>query len=409
MKLFLLLFLSTCLGHVQFLYEDALITKNFLIRNAESPNGNGRMSTAGPCGGVSAWGGSGDGTTTAGQQMTGADPGETVVMKIQYNGGHKSPSNQFQVRWACGAQGSGPTESQLRDATDLATGTCTVLSCPTDGAYPCPAPQGNDFTPGYIMSCPIPVLDANKDCTFSMLDQRDWGGCLDIAVSRNYQGNEIYVLADHVGTYTFKNKDVTTTSSLFPNCCCTMKSTSNFEVTENGDDAQVSATLSFSCPNHEVMTQSNMTDFEESFTANLVLGSGGNISWIGQREIGSQLIELKLTDKNLYYTNVDPNQPMICDGYIRRDQDDTIQTADNFVAENCPSGYTLNENGEFVSIDNGDGTVVAGESDATIGAFPFIVVIVFILICAGGYVFMKQPERILANKTPSKDVENNLR
>ena len=63
-------------------------------------------------------------------------------------GGHKSPSNQFKVRWACGAQGSGPTESQLRDAADLAAGTCTVLSCPTDGAYPCPAPDGNDFTPG---------------------------------------------------------------------------------------------------------------------------------------------------------------------------------------------------------------------------------------------------------------------
>ena len=79
------------------------------------------FSVAGPCGGQANWGGaSGDQTSTAA-------PGDKVTLKINYNGGHRSAANRFAVRALCGPTGSGPTQDQMKAATDLDAGVCNGI------------------------------------------------------------------------------------------------------------------------------------------------------------------------------------------------------------------------------------------------------------------------------------------
>merc|ERR1712079_225099 len=40
-------------------------------------------------------------------------------------------------------------------------------------------------TPGYIFECDVPPDTAGQNCTFSVMDQREWGGCYDLMVEEN--------------------------------------------------------------------------------------------------------------------------------------------------------------------------------------------------------------------------------
>jgi len=153
-------------GHVRLLYSDTeFVLGNRPIRNANSPTGDGKASVSGACGGNQAWGANSFST---------ASPGDQITIKFNYGADHDSSKNLLSVRWQCGS----PTKKQLEDSADVA---CTSLRCPVPGAYPCPATDAQ-ITNGYVFRCQVPQ-GASGDCTYSVLDQRNWGGCLDIKVA----------------------------------------------------------------------------------------------------------------------------------------------------------------------------------------------------------------------------------
>lgn len=317
-------------AHVRMFYDSSIpCATPHKIRNSDTSAGNGRMSTAGPCGGVETWGG------TSGSQYTDAAPGDRVALKIQYNGGHKSPQNQFTVRWKCGETGAGPTETDMKADETLITnleGVCSVLSCPTDGAYPCPAADGNNFEPGYIFECTIPTNAAGQDCTYSVLDQRDWGGCVDLKVSATTRapeatpdpntpqeapGTEIFP-ANQAGEFKFYGADIDETSPKYASCCCTMDegtTTKNtFEVSTTG---LLTGNFNIVCP-ETVTTARGLKS--SSTNLNIQLTYGGISSWKGEAMIQGQEMTFDLVGGDtLYYSNTGEAEPMICDGFIRQD------------------------------------------------------------------------------------------
>ena len=58
---------------------------------------------------------------------------------------------------------------------------CTCLKNGVDEGYPCPSMKANDQG---LVTCRLPnqniPLGETADCTVSVLDQRDWGGCVDV-------------------------------------------------------------------------------------------------------------------------------------------------------------------------------------------------------------------------------------
>jgi len=318
-------------AHVRMFYDSSIASATpHAIRNSGTTTGNGGMSTAGPCGGAEAWGG------TSGNQFTDASVGDRVALKIQYNGGHKSAENQFTVRWKCGTQSAGPTETDMKaDDTLLAEGVCSVLSCPTANAYPCPASDGNNFEPGYIFECTIPNEAAGQYCTYSVLDQREWGGCVDLRVSNTIPestmpeatpdpntpqetpGIEEFP-SSFTGTFKFYGADIDETSPKYESCCCTMDegstSKNTFEVSETG---LLTGNFNIVCP-AAVTTARGLQS--SATNLNIQLTYGGVVSWKGEAMIQGQEMTFEVVDGDtLYYSNTGKAEPMICDGYIRQD------------------------------------------------------------------------------------------
>lgn len=141
------------------------------IRNAAAPGANGRASVAGPCGGVNAY------NAAAAPDVP---VGSKVQLSLQYAAGHESPQNAFTATFACGA----PSENQLvkNAQNELGAAACTTIT-PAGAAYPVPAPTGRDAK---VVECTLPQKAASElagtggQCTLSLQDQRQWGGCVDI-------------------------------------------------------------------------------------------------------------------------------------------------------------------------------------------------------------------------------------
>lgn len=313
-------------GHVRMFYDSGIAGSTARpIRNAPNPEANGGFSVNGPCGGGSTWGGSGE------SQQSTANPGDKVTMKINYNGGHRSNANEFKVRFECGTETNGPTQEEMKSAPDRPSGFCNVLSCPTPNAYPCPAANGNAFTEGYIFECTIPSTAAGKQCTYSVLDQRDWGGCVDVQVldeqaptgtgapeptqpSVPQQTPEVVFPSSNAGTFQFYSADVDTGSPKYPNCCCTMDegtaSKNRFSVSDTG---VLSGTVNLQCP-APVERYRGITSGQTELNEQLVYK--GNNNWEGVVMISGQQMTFNLISDVLYYSNTDLGDPMICDGFI---------------------------------------------------------------------------------------------
>jgi len=291
------------------------------IRNANNEQSNGGFSVAGPCGGAANWGGA------SGSQMSTASPGDKVTLKINYNGGHRSAANEFAVRALCGATGTGPTQDQMKDAEDLAAGVCNVLSCPNANEYPCKAPNGNAFTEGYIFECTIPNSFANQDCTYSVLDQRDWGGCVDVRVGGGTAPTGVPEATPSTTTATtapipfdenkaniffFSQANVETGSPKYPDCCCTMTGADQTEFTVSSE-GMLTGTIDLVCP--DVVTrfkgiQSGQTVINEQLTYR------SEDNYEGVIMVSGQQMTFNLMNNILYYVNTDMNEPMICDGQL---------------------------------------------------------------------------------------------
>ena len=152
------------LGHVR-LTQDAGTTPGLRIRNAASANGDGVFSVAGACGGNAAFGANGVTTTIA--------SGAALNLKVNYNGGHASAANAFKVAFMCAGNGADLTQNLMETAG--AKTTCATVA----------APGGSNGSP-YTVQCTLPTTGhgitgaAGQPCTISILDQRDWGGCIDL-------------------------------------------------------------------------------------------------------------------------------------------------------------------------------------------------------------------------------------
>lgn len=150
-----LTFLAAASSHVMMGFT------NMAIRNANTPTSNGRASVAGPCGGVDAFGANGKSQVKVGQ---------TVQVQIAYAAGHAAPANVFRLAYACGKPGQ----------SILGTTSATQTQIPTQ---PEPAASVGKM---HTFSFTIPATGAGVDaglCTVSLLDQRNWGGCVDLEVA----------------------------------------------------------------------------------------------------------------------------------------------------------------------------------------------------------------------------------
>jgi len=354
-------------GHVRMFYDSGTGATPRSIRNANSPMSDGSFSTRGPCGGVSAWGANGMG------QVNTVSPGESVTMIINYNGGHKSNANEFAVRRVCGEQGSGPTEQEMKAATDLPAGECTVIRCPEANTYPCPAAIGNQFTEGYTFQCTVPSDAAGKDCTYSVLDQRDWGGCVDLRVSNAAPAPESTMPestqpavpvqtqapdfdASMAKDFKFTGDNVIVESPKYPNCCCTMDQGTDeknrFAVSTTG---VLTGTLRMVCP-QEIEFWQKVKTSETDLNLQLTYKSTDN--WEGTTRISGQEMTFNIikdgpdsSTSTLYYTNTGLDAPHICDGYIRQ-LESGMEFASFEAASKCPEMAQEAE----LALFNGDGT-----------------------------------------------------
>lgn len=174
MKLTALCFLSAAEARVRLSYQ------HYQVRNANSPTDNGRC-VFGACGGVDAYGANGVGTIT---------DGDTITLNVNYCAGHASPHNAFRMAYSCNNT-QGTTQAGLEAAESVltaATDNCTATGGTgpyTDNGVDGGVPASNGIvTGGYTVTCNLPPQhnSAPLACTAALIDQRDWGGCVDLSV-----------------------------------------------------------------------------------------------------------------------------------------------------------------------------------------------------------------------------------
>jgi len=329
--------LSRVSGHVKlFFSDDTVDLKSRPIRNAPSSDSDGTMSTDGPCGVADdtiVWGNNGFST---------AEVGEDIYIKINYNGGHKSTDNFFSGVFSCDgevAQSSleaSNTESQI--SVD-----CDAVRCPVPGEYPCGAPDGNDFTEGYVFNCTIPVEAEGDRCTLAIIDQRDWGGCYDMLIENVTDtpsptaaegGTPLTQTSTYAGVY------LATTGSNVSNTpdnvtCCALDFAKFYVSDTSSGGVQILSDLIGQCQD---------TSFNHYSTQDMTQDALGTI-WRSSITIGTgrleQLFEISLSDTDgvMQLTQMDPEQPVFCDLVI--EQRDQISTDDGFFDSDEVIGGTI--------------------------------------------------------------------
>jgi len=146
-----------------------------VIRNGRGATSDGSFSVSGPCGGVNTFGSNGGGTA----QVT---SGDTVCAKIAYNGGHQSANNAFHAAWKCGSTSQNDFKNPANDLPLVAGPNASPIA-PATGALPSRVIATDSDRNGYTLCVSVPAsAPAQAQCTLSLLDQRDWGGCIDMRI-----------------------------------------------------------------------------------------------------------------------------------------------------------------------------------------------------------------------------------
>lgn len=335
----LMLFVACVHGHVKlFFSDDDIDLLSRPIRNAPSKESDGQMSTKGPCG-------VDDDTILWGHNnFSRAEVGEDVFIKINYNGGHKSASNYFSAAFSC--DGDVPQSSlEAANSDSQITVDCASVRCPVPGEYPCGAPDGNDFTEGYVFNCTIPSEAEGQRCTLAIIDQRDWGGCYDMLIenitltsmptaSPVEGGTALTETSAYAGVYLASTDSVI--SNTPDNITCCALDFGKFYVTENSTGGvQILSDLIGSC------LDTSFVHYSTKYMAKDTLGT----IWRSSIDIGTegmeQLFEISLsaTDRVMQLTQMDPEQPVFCDLVI--EQREEVATDDGFFDSDEVIGGTV--------------------------------------------------------------------
>ena len=182
-------------AHIKGYYSPALIP----VRNAPSLKSDGSFSTGGACGGSNEY-------KANGESNFQVVDGQKLCLRINYNGGHRTPSNKFRAVFRCTHQEEiDERDDPLGPGRQALFNTLTPLTL-LEGTSPAPdadnthvsSPTGNEVTAGYNLcfnlpnqgldalknaSVPIPADDPRRQCAVSLLDQRNWGTCFDLLLA----------------------------------------------------------------------------------------------------------------------------------------------------------------------------------------------------------------------------------
>ena len=305
-------------AHVSMVYLDGQVGS---IRNANGATGNGGASVNSPCGGATQFGSNGVGI---------AQDGETVTLSMRYAAGH---NGAFRMAFACGGGDGSALEA---DAAALTAdgNACTV----TGAASAYGAGQGGGATAigqqAMDITCTLPVQNNAEpiDCIIGILDQRDWGGCVDISLASAADplppSPPPAPFVTSAGPYYFSTRGAIDTSAgevagVGTFSCCGLSSGS-LTVPEYaaGDGATVIATFSAdaqaeNCPAttpiKTVAPPPNTGTQTLTGSITLTASEGGN-KLSGTTQMAGQPFEVIVNSGSLSFTNVGGDQPIICDG-----------------------------------------------------------------------------------------------
>ena len=135
-------------------------------------------------------------------------------------GGHQSPDNAFHAAYACGTYKVNQTfdDSVLRLSTQPATVTSPNLLVLTNGKALVPATDSS--TKGYDLEFKAPAIAGNNiNCVIALLDQRNWGGCIDVTLVQSGSGTSTTVESKKSTCQTYcdmMSKECTGANAQFP-------------------------------------------------------------------------------------------------------------------------------------------------------------------------------------------------
>lgn len=286
MWLSILALVVACEGHVQ-LFHKASINFTRPIRNAPSVAADGTLSTAGPCGGVLTWGNKTFSTVT---------PGENVSLAFAYNGGHQSATdNMLRVAMVCGRPNS---DALLRNTTVAPTSSPEVNASTSKTL----SAGGYDL---WVIIPQIPTMTNGQFCTISVLDKRNWGGCVDVEIVNAGAPTPAPANAlagvSLTGSYSFGTTQCVTSS---PGCCCLVGAVNVTHAT--GAATATGSLVLTSCVNGSVVT--NMTT---STTITLDQTASNLASLRGSVAVGSNTLTFQATPAGAVVTDTS-SVPMYC-------------------------------------------------------------------------------------------------
>jgi len=305
--LLVLLLAASSEGHVRLNYIDG---SDLAIRNANSATGNGRASVAGACGGEDTWGANGNALGQDGQEIT---------LNLQYAAGH---TGDFRMAYSCAG-----TEQNDMAAPAATLDGCTCVKDGDAVAYPC---EGMTAGEEAVITCTLPdqglALGATADCTVALLDQRDWGGCVDVQMASAAAPAPAPAppapLVSSKGAYKLTTNTVIDTSAATFTCCALEAELTvpDYPMSEVSQAASFDATLSgkaTGCRESDTPTDPTTNDMVIDRVMAMTQASPGSGKYAGTVLLGtpSQPFEFVVESGVLSFTNMGDQQPIICDGF----------------------------------------------------------------------------------------------
>ena len=262
----------------------------------------------------------------------------------------------------------------LTAAANACTATAAGQASPY-GANGVAAP--NAIVPGgYSITCTLPATATANDCTISVLDQRDWGGCVDVnmlaAGAAAPPAPPPAPLVTNAGSYPFSASTMVDTSADTFTCCPISSGSLDVPAYAPLGAATFTGNLvgarAINCRTSDAITAPTTATHELSGPLTFSLVPGGGNRYVAQVPIGGawagQPFEISVENGALDFTNTGTAQPIICDGFS--------------TAGGAPvSGGTDGTVGGTVGAVN-------GEAEGNSGTVIVVIIIVVIILCLCG-------------------------